>query len=413
MNRLTKILIFTAVFLIPTYLIRFRIFGIPTNLLEILIYLSFISWLLEKQKVDWKGLFREYKIYIISISLIFLGLILSTLINKNYQPGFGVIKGWFFDPLLFSFILIKIIKETKDVENILKTLYFSAFAVSLVALEYFFYGHLSYDGRLRAFYDSPNYLAMFLAPAIFIGIYLLKNKREETRNKNIVIISSLIIIAFVIYLTHSYSAWISILLGLLIVESITKKTNKKIIAISFLIILFAFLSQLNNPKLKDISSDRSSLNSRMMIWKSSALMLKDNFIFGIGPGNFQNKYLEYQKYFPPYLEWAVPEPHNLYLAFWLQSGIAGLSGFALLIFSWLKKTAGAIGSNQKNSPLRLDVSSSRIEARPLLAVSSGIIIYILLHGMMDTTYWKNDLSFIFWIIFVLAEIQFSISKKTF
>ena len=27
---------------------------------------------------------------------------------------------------------------------------------------------------------------------------------------------------------------------------------------------------------------------------------------------------EYQKHFPPYLEWAVPQPHNLYLAFWLQ-----------------------------------------------------------------------------------------------
>jgi len=117
-------------------------------------------------------------------------------------------------------------------------------------------------------------------------------------------------------------------------------------------------------------------------------MLKNNFIFGIGPGNFQNKYLEYQKYFPPYLEWAVPEPHNIYLAFWLQSGIIGFTGFIILIFSWLKKITKEILNNQKNSHI--------------LAVSLGIMTYILIHGIFDTTYWKNDLSLVFWIIFSMA-----------
>ena len=68
-----------------------------------------------------------------------------------------------------------------------------------------------------------------------------------------------------------------------------------------------------------------------MIWKSAGLMIKNNPLFGIGPGNFQEKYMEYQKYFPPYLEWAVPQPHNIFLAFWLESGLIGLAGFILLL----------------------------------------------------------------------------------
>ncbi len=392
MDKLTKILIYITVFLIPSYLIRFSILGIPTNILEILIYLTFISWILEKQKVSWNRLFQEYKIYIFSVLLIFLGLILSTLINKNYQGGFGIIKGWFFDPLLFSFILIHKIKDLKDIENILKTFYFSAFVVSLVAIEYFFYGHLSYDGRLSAFWSSPNYLAMFLAPAIFIGIYILKSNKQKTKSKNITMIFSLAIVAFIIYLTHSYSTWISIFLGLLIIELITKKINTKNIIIFSLVISLFLLAQINNPKIKEVFSERSSLNSRITIWKSSALMIKNNFFLGIGPGNFQNKYLEYQKYFPPYLEWAVPQPHNMFLAFWLQSGIIGLSGFILLIFFWLKKTIWITRNNQKNSIIS--------------AVSLGIIAYILLHGIFDTTYWKNDLSLIFWIIFFLNQKKY-------
>jgi O-antigen ligase len=393
MNKLTKILIFATVFLIPTYLIRFNLFKIPTNILEILIYLTFVSWIFEKPQIDWKKLYASYKIYIFSIALIFIGLILSTLVNKNYQTGFGIIKGWFFDPILFGFVLFQTIKEKEEVEKILKTLYFSAFAVSLAALEYFFYGYLTYDGRLQAFYNSPNYLAMYLSPAIFIGFYLFKIhnskliQNSKFKIQNYIIPLSLFIILFIIYLTYSYAAWVSIIISLSIVRFITKKLSKKFILISLLIIFIAFLTQLGNLKLNNAFSERSSLNSRMMIWKSSTLMLKNNLVFGIGPGNFQNKYLEYQKYFPPYLEWAVPQPHNLYLAFWLQSGIIGFVGFAILILFWFKNILAQIKNN------------------PVLAVFAGIIIYILLHGIFDTTYWKNDLALVFWIALFLTKKQ--------
>jgi O-antigen ligase len=119
-----------------------------------------------------------------------------------------------------------------------------------------------------------------------------------------------------------------------------------------------------------------------MIWQSAGKILEDNPTWGIGPGNFQEKYLEYQKYYPPYLEWAVPHPHNLYLAFYLYSGILGLAAFLLSIFFWLKK-----------------IMAQKKEATVLVAL--GIIAYFLLHGMVDTTYFKNDLAVIFWLAFFL------------
>lgn len=388
MNRLTKILIFSTIFLIPTYLIRFSIFSVPTNLLEILIYFTFISCLFEKPQVNWKELSEKYKIYIFPISLMFSGLILSTLINQNYREGFGIIKGWFFDPLLFSFILINKIDKI-GIEKILKTIFFSSAIVSLIALQYFFFGELTYDRRLAAFYSSPNYLAMFLSPSIFIGLYLIRNSKSEI--KNWITLPSLFLISFVIYLTHSYTAWISIILSFFLTELIKKrKLDRKTLAVFILILAVAIANQINNPKLKNIFSERSSMESRIMIWKSSLRILEDNWIFGIGPGNFQNKYLEYQKYFPLYLEWAVPHPHNLYLAFWLQGGILGFAGFIALLFLWIKKTLLTL-KKQKNSPL--------------LAVSLGIVFYILIHGMIDTTYWKNDLSLMFWIIIFSINFQ--------
>ena len=119
-----------------------------------------------------------------------------------------------------------------------------------------------------------------------------------------------------------------------------------------------------------------------MIWRSAIRIISDNWIFGIGPGNFQEKYLEYQKYYPPYLEWAVPHPHNIFLTFWISGGGLALGGFLWLIFLYFQD----ILEIKKTDALRL--------------VSLGWMLYFLLHGMVDTTYFKNDLAVLFWMAFL-------------
>lgn len=133
-----------------------------------------------------------------------------------------------------------------------------------------------------------------------------------------------------------------------------------------------------------------------MVWQSAILIIKDNPIFGIGPGMFQEYYLNYQRYFSPYLEWAVPQPHNLFLAFWLQTGIIGMAGFLFLIFWFFGHGFTLI--------LR------RIHADIVLALMS-IMVYTLIHGLLDTTYWKNDLSVIFWLIIISMVFIKKISLK--
>ena len=45
----------------------------------------------------------------------------------------------------------------------------------------------------------------------------------------------------------------------------------------------------------------------------------------------------------------------------------------------------------------LEIRDSRLEIY-------CIMIYILAHGLVDTTYWKNDLSVVFWIIIGLMVV---------
>ena len=408
MERMIKILIAATLLLIPAYLIRFMVFGIPTNVLEIFILTTFIFSISKRGKNFLREFLPEYKNYIFAIGLIIAGLLISTMVNENYRTGLGIIKGWFVIPLLFALVLMKEIKSKEEVDKVLKWLYLGVFGVAAASLIYYFQGNLTYDGRLKAFYLSPNHLAMYIAPAVFIGLYLIQNKILKVKDKKqivktkkeifltMLLIVSIAVILTSLYLTYSYATWSAIILILALISLIKKRV--KILLILILLTGTILFNQLDISKFDNLKNySRSSLESRIMIWESSIKILKDNPIFGIGPGNFQNKYLEYQKYFPPYLEWAVPQPHNLYLAFWLQSGIAGIIGFLVLVIVWIRNLLKTIKMNDNIGKYTI--------------VILGVMLYILIHGLVDTPYWKNDLAAAFWIIFSLGAIIPKISQK--
>ncbi len=379
---LSQFLILTILFLLPFYFIKFRYGWISLNLIEILILLLFLIWFFDKEK---KYLILS-KRYFAPILLIFAGLFLSMLVNKNYYVGLGVIKGWFFFPILFAIIFFDSLKKNEKILDwSLWAIFGGGALVAIEGLYYWLFDFMTYDGRLRIFFDSPNQLAMYLVVPLIVGLLRFNLKLWNLKLwKRLVVVFSLVLILFNLYLTKSFGAWLSISLALLAIFWLEyrKKWPKKYLSAA--IIIFAiFIILAGFPKFENIKKlgDRSSLMSREMIWKSAGLMIQNNPLFGIGPGNFQKKYLEYQKYFPPYLEWAVPQPHNLYFAFWLESGLAGLTGFLWAIWMFFKDNKKAIISNRSYGILCL-----------------AIILYFLFHGLVDTTYWRNDMAIIFWVV---------------
>jgi O-antigen ligase len=392
--------LYAVIFFMPAYLIRFAVLGIPTTALEIMIYILFSVWLIgsrnKSEARKWiKGFFAEEKLLVWGIALLLLGVILSTLHSADFRTSLGAFKGWFIDPLLFSIVYAVVIKDKEEVRKSLLSFVLSSFCIALIALVFAAMGSFTFDGRLRAFYESPNYLAMYLAPAFLFAFSLFGFGKSPKRNDRKMQIIILAVLFLAILLTHSYGAVLGIgvaLLSLFLKDLRNKDArfftdNKKtltFVAVAALLI-FVFLSMQKYEQITD-AGERSSLASRFMIWNSAKEMLEDSPVFGIGPGTFQQVYLEYQSRFTtPYLEWAVPQPHNTFLAFYLQAGLVGFAGF-ILILLWLLK---------------------RAKSDDIVLI---FLIYFLVHGLVDTLYWKNDLALIFWLI---IGIGLAVNKKQF
>ncbi len=378
--------LYAVIFFMPAYLVRFAIGGIPTTALEIMIYILFFMWLIgsrnKSEAHEWiKGSFGEDKALVLGISLLLLGAALSTFHSADLRTSLGAFKGWFIDPFLFFIVYAGVIRDKKQVRKSLLSFVLSGFGVALLALGYAAADIFTFDGRLRAFYESPNYLAMYLAPAFLFSFSLFGFGRGLGKNdrKMQIVISAIIFIA--ILLTRSYGA----ILGLGVAFSfffirhrVTRKTELKDRkrSLAFAMIILAGFSVLSYQKYEQVmhAGERSSLASRVMIWNSAKEMLEDSPVLGIGPGTFQEAYLDYQsRFMVPYLEWAVPQPHNTFLAFYLQSGLVGFAGL-ILILLWLLR---------------------RAKSDDIVFL---FFVYFLVYGLVDTLYWKNDLALIFWLV---------------
>ncbi len=389
-------LFFLVILSLPLYLVRLDIFGVPTNVSELLAVLATTLLFIRERKSLSIKLRSVPKPVSSGVLLVLVGALSSLLFGNAYAVGFGILKGWFLIPILFSFALYVALASQAAIEKIFLSLYLSAAIVGAISLIYKLAGAVTFDNRLAAFYLSPNYLAMYLANGIFFGGYFWLSafsQKQSWRNLGLHLVP-LSAILFPLYYTYSYGAWAAVFFSLLLTLLLVAPRKKYMLGgTSILLAVFLLFSQISTQKFSALAqlSPRSSFASRDIIWKASLLMLRQHPVFGIGPGNFQAAYLSLQPHFPPYLEWAVPQPHNLFLAFWLQTGLLGLAGFLLLVVRVLHALLILL-KNKKNAAL----------AAPLL----GFFIYTTLHGFIDTPYWKNDLAFLFWIsVFLVMSLR--------
>lgn len=396
-------------FLVPTYLLK--IADWPITVLELFLLTFFFCWVVKKRKEvsnprEFLGRLLSFfsRSYFVALFLILVGVSISVTLSVDWRPGAGIFKAWILEPIIFSLILADIIKSKKELSEVISGLVAGAVLVAAVSLVYKLFGQLTFDGRLAGWYLSPNHLAMFLAPGLILACWGFFT--EESKGRKGTFLLSILILGLALYFTFSYGAWLSLVVAVVFLlfcfwkyKIIGKKQLLLVFGFLFFAVAFMFFLQLsdgNNEKLANLlSSPRSSWQSRLMVWQSADKILDAHWLFGIGPGLFQRYYLEYQSFFSvPYLEWAVPQPHNLFLAWWLQGGVLGLIGFLVLLVAYFKDV---ILVKQKSLKISRD-------KQLLVVFLTTTIVYILIHGLVDTTYWKNDLALVFWSIVSLGYI---------
>lgn len=376
-----------CIWLLPFASVQLLPFGIPLYPIEAVLLVA-SPFLLERRI---RNIFQTRITRNIFIFALILcgGIITSFLSNPETLIGLGQIKSFFFFPILLWLVATPILSEFECRKRVFWHLRWMFLATAVCAATSVFFGGLTYDYRLSAWFQSPNLLALFLLPGVILWwAYMLLKERIFVYEGIFWAIMTGVFVA-----TQSYGAFVAAFAAILSFLWISrayvlwKRPVFKIMLIGLLLIgTGIFLggggAGITKWTLLITGDERSSLSSREMIWRSAWKMIQDSPVFGIGPGRFQEVYLEYQRFYPPYLEWAVPHPHNLFLSFWLSSGIFGV--FSIV---WLC--------------LFLCYSMRQISRKTEKALIGALFLGVFVAGLWDVPYFRAEFCFVFWLTLAL------------
>ncbi len=127
----------------------------------------------------------------------------------------------------------------------------------------------------------------------------------------------------------------------------------------------------------------SSTSFRFNVYQSSLQMFKDNPFLGIGVGNqnFRETYGLYMK-----TGYDALSAYNIYLETAVESGIFALIAFIAFLVFLIKGAVKTI------------LTSQNIDKVIILTIALSSITGILLHGFVDTIFFRPQLQFVFWMM---------------
>ncbi len=376
--------------LIPTYLVRFSLFGLPTNLIEVLIFAVAIPWFFSKPQFSLLKTSFKWPVL-----LFLLAGLISVAISPEKSAALGYFRAFFLVPVLFALIVSDTVKTVKQNILIISAFATSAALIAIYALFRYFSGQGYVDFNLNllpTFFGNPNYLASYLAPAfIFSTTFLLwQNFKNKIHLSTPYLLPSTLLLGLTLYLSQSQGAWLGLIAAIIWILARLLKTERLFFlgslgAVVLLIIFYFFASQ------NIILKGKNSISSRIGMYQTSLSILHDSPIFGTGLANFQPVYQKYVQANNP--EQNPLTSHNTYLDFWLQTGLLGLISFLTIVITFFR--------------ISLKTGKQNI----LVLILSAVMVSFLIHSLFDTQYLKNDYSLIFWLIIGLTAVVERFDKK--
>lgn len=380
-----------------SYLIRFKIFGLPVTLLEMMILILFFVWsiktLLKKEKIYWSGFFCP-------ALLLLLTAVVAVIVSPDTRAALGIYKAFFIEPFLFFLVFINIIKDKKGLKLLIFCLAVGALFVSLIAVWQYLAlipGLKPYitetPKRVTSVFEFPTAVGKYLGPitALFLALIFVKKEEKNSRPYKFYLWGVVIISFLATVLSFTRGAILGAAGAFVFISFFSR--YKKIIWTGILLITIIFVSlPSGRHELSSVFSGKdTSTDVHTIMWQGTWRMLKDNPITGAGLAGFPEKYNLYRD--PAHVE-LFPYPDNFFLAVWSELGLAGLVIFAWLIIKYIQEIIRLLRKN--------------IESyyRQILLGLMAVMIYLNIHGSVDTPYFKNDLSVMFWLfIGILAVIK--------
>jgi O-antigen ligase len=372
--------------LMPSYVIRWHIGPLPTTLLEVVILATAAVYLLSLYQ---NRTFRLQRTPIdIPIVLLLVAGLISIAVAYSHLSAAGIYRAYFLEAVAVFYIAVDVLRRPSDVRGLLIAAGASAVVFAIGELLTFALAVIHHKVQLGLppsfIYTSSNSVALFLEPPlVFAAAFALFPSSPRERYY------ALAALAFLIpgiAVTLSRGMYVAVAIMVVVAVFTARDARQKLVITA--VASAAAVTLVLIPLVQErLSSTGISLLQRLVIYSQAWNVISHRPFTGAGLAS----YVQATAPLRSPRQWPDLYPHDIWLTFWSETGLLGLVAFAVIYGILLVRGSRAI-------------SQANGLARTLLYGGVGTLIVYLVHGVVDTPYWKNDLAVEFWLVAALLVI---------
>lgn len=387
-----------------------------------------------KATLQWaRDTWRRARFFLLPGALLAIGAALALLHAPDRHESLRAYREEIIEPLLYVVLVLRYLQTRSDLARTVSAFLLSAVVVSCTGIIQGVFRLSPYvvntaDNALRVPgpYGSPNNLGFAIERALplllalaFIGL-LRRHSADEPGQRSpwrdplrwVCLVAALLLL-WALYWTSSRGAEVAVLVVLLLLFIFEAR---RLIAIVPVLALGAVGAFLFRSRLLQLFNEghQGTVSERFTYWKAALLIIRDHFLLGTGPASFRLLYnVRSPNYphkgddsyalkalgdqpFPLTFDPGISHPHNIVLDFWVSSGLLGLAALFWLLGAFTARL-------RQLYRLCVGVPSGALLQRLLLGIAGGMLTLVI-HGMVDNSYFVPDLAFIFWFFIAVVLV---------
>ena len=367
-----------ALVLSPTYQVKLRFAGLEPNVLEILVVAGVGLTIAARPRL------RSWRLQWPAVALVAAGTA-ALLWSSDRHASFGIYRQFLLEPVVAGYALHLLLRR----ETWLWAAAWAVVGSGLVAAGGEFYSAAVHIGQWRTFdvhppagfYLNPNMAATMIVPALAVALGLTLGAERRWR---LAAAAAALLLLLGLFVSYSRGGFLGLAGAAVVVWWLGVRRKLPFAAGGLalaLLGLFAFPRMLDRLRHElDPGDPNNTVLSRLPIWRAAVRMIEDHPLTGVGLNSFP---AQLRRYAPRVTE-SHTHPHNLLLNLWVAVGLLGLLAYGWVIVWFGRAVAAGVRAGGT--------------LRPVYVGLAAALAAILLHGLVDSTIWKNDLALQFWTL---------------
>jgi putative inorganic carbon (hco3(-)) transporter len=386
--RLSTALCALTCLLAPTYIVRWHYGFYPTTLLEHVVALCVVVYVVEAIRYRDTMVWRSP--YLIPGLLFLLAGALAVWSAPGRSSALGLYRAYLVEPMAFAFVVVNVVRTPSRALLVASGLFLGGLGVGLansfVVLEAI--RHHTYQVTETppvVVYLTANAVSLYVDPLAALAGALALHGSGRTRLVGAIAFAASIPVEI---LSFSRGGWLAFAV---VVAGLALSHRRRLVLLPAAVAGGAALALVPPIRQRALIELRnaygSTVDSRLELWTGTIRLIRARPLFGAGLAGFPERSAPYIRHFRTAASFI--DPHNIVLNFWVETGLLGLLAMAWIIGGAIVLCArGWALVTEAWRPYQLGV---------LLAM-----VAVVVHGLVDVPYFKNDLSLEFWALLAVA-----------